>query len=404
MYIDSSASMELVLKNRQKQEIARGLVSEEDYQNVKQYGWYISCGYIQGRVNGKIMSLHHFIMGKPVKGLIVDHINQNRLDNRRENLRFATLKLNAHNRKKNLCETSTTQYKGIRHKKNRQSYSWTAQYGGKHIGAFDNEIDAAKAYDAYVYQLYGEEAIMNFEYSSEEKEDMKIRKLGKDKRELPTGVSYDKRRDQYEIKFQCKFLGYAKDIEEGQKIYKIAKEAYEKDCLEKRLALPITYNNDGIAVIYMKNKKNNELKEILVDEEDWHGLMQSSWSNNTGYAIGTIDGKPLKMHRYIMKTIDSKTFIDHINGNRLDNRKENLREVTAAENGINKKPRNDENATSKYNGVHRRSANRFGAIVTKDGINYRLGSFIDEKDAARAYNEKAKELFGEFANLNIIED
>jgi hypothetical protein len=396
--------MELIFTNRQKQEIARGLVSEEDYQNVKQYRWYISCGYVQGRVDGKVISLHHFIMGKPDKGLIVDHINQNRLDNRRENLRFATLKLNAHNRKKNMTETSSTQYKGIRYKKNRQSYSWASQYGTKHIGAFDNEIDAAKAYDAYVYQLYGEDAMLNFKYTQEEKEIMKIRKLGKEKRELPTGVSYDKRRDKYEIKFQCKFLAYTDSIDAGQVIYEAAKSKYEQECKKTRLALPITYNDDGIAVIYMKNKKDTEVKEILVDEEDWHELMRSSWTNNQGYAMGQIDRNYWRMHRYIMQTTDKDIFIDHINGNRLDNRKQNLREVTIAENGMNKKPRNDENATSKYKGVNKSSPNRFGALVTKDGVSYRLGSFIDEKDAARAYNEKAKELFGEFANLNIIED
>jgi len=396
--------MELIFTNRQKQEIFRGLVSEEDYQNVKQYRWYISCGYVQGRVNGKVISLHHFIMGKPEKGLIVDHINQNRLDNRRENLRFATLKLNAHNRKKNMTETSSTQYKGIRYKKNRQSYSWAATYSAKHIGAFDNEIDAAKAYDAYVYQLYGEEAMMNFKYTPEEKEHMKTRKLGKEKRELPIGLWYDPVKKAYSVKFQCKFIGYTKDINEGQVIYEAAKSKYEQECKKTRLALPITYNDDGIAVIYMKNKKNDEVKEILVDEEDWHELMRSSWTNNVGYAMGQIDRKYWRMHRYIMQTTDKDIFIDHINGNRLDNRKENLREVTPAENGMNKKPRNDENATSKYKGVNRRSVNRFGAIVTKNGINYNLGLFIDEKDAARAYNEKAKELFGEFANLNIIED
>jgi hypothetical protein len=396
--------MELVFTNRQKQEIARGLVSEEDYQNIIKYGWYISCGYVHGRVNGKIMSLHHFIMGKPEKGLIIDHINQNRLDNRRENLRFATLKLNAHNRKKNITETSTTKYKGIRHKKNRQSYSWSAQYGGKHIGAFDNEKDAAKAYDTYVYQLYGEEAMLNFEYTPEEKEIMKTRQLGKEKRELPTGVSYSKERDRYEIKFNSKFLAYTYNIEEGQKIYSAAKDAYKKECHDKLFALPITYNDAGIAVIYMKNKKTSELKEILVDEEDWHKLMQSSWSNNTGYAMGQIDKKYWRMHRYIMQITDSNIFIDHINGNRLDNRKENLRKVTPAENSMNKKPRNNENTTSKYKGVNKSSSNKFNVLVTKDGISYRLGLFINEKDAARAYNEKAKELFGEFANLNIIED
>jgi hypothetical protein len=395
--------MELIFRNRQKEEIARGLVSEEDYDNVKQYTWYMSCGYVNGNVNGKITSLHHFIMGKPENGLIVDHMNQNRLDNRRENLRFATLKLNAHNRKKIVTEDTVSQYKGIRYKKNRQSYSWTAQYSHTHIGAFEKEIDAAKTYDAYVYQLYGDEAMMNFTYTPQEKEVMKTRTLGKEKRDLPTGVSYCKIRCKYEIKFRCKFLGYTDSITEGQNIYEAAKNAYEKECTEKRYGLPITYNEDGIAVIYMKNRKDDEVKEILVDEDDWHDLMKCSWTNNDGYGMGTIAKKQIRMHRYIMKMTDSKIFIDHINGNRLDNRKENLREVTASQNGMNKKLRNDINASSKYKGVNKTSTNRFGGKITKDGITYNLGSFIDEKDAAKAYNEKAIELFGEFSKLNIFD-
>jgi hypothetical protein len=396
--------MELILRNNKKEEIGRGLVSDEDYENVKQYSWYYSNGYVQGRVNGKVISLHHFILGKPEKGYVVDHINKNKLDNRRENLRFATLKLNAHNRDKVHKETAISQYIGIRYKKNRQSYSWAAQYGGKHIGAFEIELDAVKAYDAYVYQLYGDNANLNLKYTDEEKEIMKNKKLGKVERNLPTGVSYDKRRDQYEIKFKCKFLGYTKNIEEGKQIYENAKKAYEEECNNKRLALPITYNSEGIAVIYMKNKKNKDLKEILVDEDDWHDLIKSSWTDNQGYAMGTFNKKQWRIHRYIMKVTDNKIFVDHINGNTLDNRKANLRLVTPAENGMNKKQRNDEKATSKYKGVNKRSANRFGATITKNYITYNLGSFIDEKDAGKAYNEKALELFGEFASLNIIED
>ena len=66
-------------------------------------------------------------------------------------------------------ETAISQYIGIRYKKNRQSYSWTAQYGRKHIGAFETEIDAVKAYDAYVYQLYGDNSNLNLKYTDEEK-------------------------------------------------------------------------------------------------------------------------------------------------------------------------------------------------------------------------------------------
>ena len=93
--------------------------------------------------------------------------------------------------------------------------------------------------------------------------------------------------------------------------------------------------------------------------------------------------------------------LDHINNIRNDNRVGNLREATEKQNSWNRKG----NKTSKceYKGVQKiQNSKKWMARIGKDGIFYRLGSFVSKEEAAIAYNKKALELFGEFAKLNII--
>ena len=78
----------------------------------------------------------------------------------------------------------------------------------------------------------------------------------------------------------------------------------------------------------------------------------------------------------------------------------NLRLCTQAQNIYNALPRL--NCTSKYKGVYRnKKTNRYHAAIQHKGKKFYLGSFKNEIDAAKAYDKKAKELFGEFAYLNF---
>lgn len=94
--------------------------------------------------------------------------------------------------------------------------------------------------------------------------------------------------------------------------------------------------------------------------------------------------------------------VDHKNFNGLDNRRENLRDGTRG-NTHNQRPRTG--VTSKYKGVswHKPSA-KWWARITVESKTRSLGLYHDEDDAARAYNENALLLFGEYAHLNIIEE
>lgn len=91
--------------------------------------------------------------------------------------------------------------------------------------------------------------------------------------------------------------------------------------------------------------------------------------------------------------------VDHINNNPLDNRKNNLRVVTVAQNNMNKK--SSKNSTSKYIGVYWNTNNKWKASINQNNKYKFLGLFDNEIDAARARDEATKIYFGEFGNLNF---
>lgn len=106
------------------------------------------------------------------------------------------------------------------------------------------------------------------------------------------------------------------------------------------------------------------------------------------------------MHRLILLAPDT-TLVDHINGDPLDNRRENLRYATQSQQNAN---RHRTFGASRFKGVYRRRDGlKWCAQCRVPGGKQRyLGSFDSEEDAARAYNAAATELFGEYARLNDL--
>jgi len=144
-------------------------------------------------------------------------------------------------------------------------------------------------------------------------------------------------------------------------------------------------------------------KVALVDDADFEWLSHFKWNcrpnHKAFYAFSWIDGHSVSMHRLILNP-SRKDSVDHINGDGLDNRRENLRICTASQNTANTR-RFREGCSSKFKGVSwRRSRNRWLAYYRKDGRFVGLGSYKDEEEAARAYDEAAIEVFGEFAYTN----
>ncbi len=141
------------------------LVSDEDFDKVSKYKWSYVFGArtqrVQTSINGRYALLHRFIMNTP-KGMDTDHINGNRLDNRRENLRICTHQENMFNQK-GLNKTSI--YKGVMKPTKNKKWVTTIKHNYKliYIGSFKTEKQAAMAYDIWAYDLFGKYAKLNFE-------------------------------------------------------------------------------------------------------------------------------------------------------------------------------------------------------------------------------------------------
>ena len=121
---------------------------------------------------------------------------------------------------------------------------------------------------------------------------------------------------------------------------------------------------------------------------------------NRLYVRFTYKKKKYYLHRFLMNPEKGK-FVDHINHNTLDNTRANLRICTHSQSIKKAKP--VKNSSSKYKGVRWvGSRNKYRAEICFENKRFDLGYFVKEVDAAIAYNNKAKELFGEFAFLNEI--
>ena len=149
-------------------------------------------------------------------------------------------------------------------------------------------------------------------------------------------------------------------------------------------------------------------KEVLADDDFELPKGRTIYvAKSHGYVIlikyeGKIDDKyvysRIYLHRYITGAPDGM-FVDHINGNKLDNRSCNLRVCTMAQNNMNTGPK-----TGEYKGVHwSKTQKKWVSQITKDGKTQTLGSFGAEEAAAIVYNKAATELYGEYAYINKVE-
>jgi len=173
--------------------------------------------------------------------------------------------------------------------------------------------------------------------------------------------------------------------------------------------------SDGVVTFTITDRKG-QIFTCLVDEADWEKVKSLNWHISKHKAKGRTlfyvshsyklsgKNKSLKLHRFLLNPERFK-LVDHKNGNGLDNRRENLRESSKAQNAFNQIKISG--TSSSFKGVFwRKDLKKFEAYIktsqTGKPVRKYLGLFVNEVDAARAYNEAALTYFGEFARLNEI--
>lgn len=144
--------------------------------------------------------------------------------------------------------------------------------------------------------------------------------------------------------------------------------------------------------------KSTNGTDIKVNSDTYVWAKYFTWKvNSDGYAVcGKSPDRNMLMHRVITDCPDNMQ-VDHINGEKLDNTRENLRIVTAHQNSMNR--RINSNSNTGYKGVywHKRDK-KFVVVVKFHGKKYFSGRFNNAEEAHEAYMRKSKELFGDYAN------
>lgn len=141
------------------------------------------------------------------------------------------------------------------------------------------------------------------------------------------------------------------------------------------------------------------MNSVKLDPEDEY-LRSKLHMTGNGYIGMYINGSHIKLHRFLLSPPDHMQ-VDHINGNKYDNRKSNLRICTQSENRCNIGTYS--NSTTGYKGIRFNKKNsRYYVRLQVNGRRRELGSFTQLRAAVIAYNEAARKYHGEFAFINEV--
>ncbi len=393
------------LRNKKREIVEYAIVSPEDYENVMESSPYKCADYVRVRYGDKYIGLSALIFcvyqGNTVpKGHIIDHINRNPFDNRRENLRLFTYAQNAANRTK--VEGASSDYYGVHFAADRNKYCAGVSIRGKreHIGYFILEIDAAEAYDIYLLHCENSDELgQNYNFPDRKYElmfrDVHIKRIRK-KNGPYIGVRTTVRGFSANVFYDGKdhYIGFNKNAEDCAR-------RYDKYVMDNRIRKPINFIYDGyvppeplIKTIGEKVDdetmrlyiRNNDKCYVVIDINDYDSIKHANTcylKSKKGYESIriTINRKSYALSRFLMEETDPDVFIDHINNNSLDYKRSNLRRTDTLGNANNRKKKGEG-----YNYIRRTKNGTFSAKVIYDGKTYMNTTYTDEINAVNAVN------------------
>lgn len=376
---------EIVLLNKEKEIVGIALCSVHHYDALSKKSWHRSRAndfYACATIGGKTVFMHTFIMNtlcglKTPENNFIDHINNQKLDNRVSNLRFVTKSQNAQNRRKNA--NSTSKFKGVSvSSKGTKRFIAKVRHNKKtiYLGKFITEAEAVKAFDYYVANHDDIKTPMNDESLRDYYKSLPQISKSRNKSQQYISVTHTGKRFRSRIKLNGKTIHIAtKDtaIE--------AARAYDEFIVKNNLSNALNFPEEHTDFTYTPSIKTKIIKEengtveisingkgsdeaVLIDKEDYERIKHGTCHVNNNYVSIYIGGKNYRLHRYLLNENRTCFYVDHINGNTFDNRKNNLRSVTSKGNAENTSKR--ANCASKYLGVigHK---NKWFACLKHDG-------------------------------------
>jgi hypothetical protein len=376
------------------------LVDDEDFDKVNQYRWNLNCEYAWSKIDNRNIRMHHFVYKKPEKRHVIDHYNNNSLDNRKENLNMVSWSVNSQNRKKEKFQ-GASEVKD----KNGNVIKYHVRFKGTHIGYFEDFEEAVRQYDYYIINNCDIGYKLNFQYTNEEKENIKrsdlaFKKHVKKDENLPKNIYFEK--GKYRCKIQRENIKvdeyFDTLIEAIEKKEEVLEEHEEKKEIKNK-SQDITYliiNGEWIACIEIVSKE--EKFYCLVDEDKWHDLNKISWWRSHQYASAHKGKSSTPMHRYIWEKwvgytdldIDHKNRITFYNGNIIDNRLDNLREATESDNAHNKTSTN----INGHIGISfDKRNNSYVGRISKNYVLHSTKYYKNKEDAIKEYLELEKKLY-----------
>ena len=155
-------------------------------------------------------------------------------------------------------------------------------------------------------------------------------------------------------------------------------------------------DNWGMGHLIIKGLKVlfDDIDKDVIDQYQWHLHVTPTVNYARGYKKGNRASGLVYMHRLILGA-ERWQDVDHANGSGLDNRRENIRLCNRTQNNAN---RHVSSSATGVKGIHLESyTGKWRAEIQHLGKRYKLGRFVNKEDAAKAYIDKARELFGEYA-------